>query len=214
MAFAAIDKVVERNIPSAREEWANGKKYVQWGDRNLFPEYLLSLYQNVTTLRGVVDGAVNYTVGDDVTTAELNGRMNLSGETVRDLVRKMADGFFADIAALVEARKRYDVVPDSPFGAMDALYGSLLAKRRLALALWDVKCEGLDFSGELASIVEGAYLSHFGKTGAGDPVLQAKLASAMVVAMLHYRLEAGEPFTAADIHAELDVLHRRVSGSR
>ena len=38
-----------------------------------------------------------------------------------DLVRKMADGFFADIAALVEARKRYDVVPDSPFGAMDAL---------------------------------------------------------------------------------------------
>jgi AcrR family transcriptional regulator len=131
-----------------------------------------------------------------------------------DLVRKMADGFFADIAALVEARKRYDVVPDSPFGAMDALYGSLLAKRRLALALWDVKCEGLDFSGELASIVEGACLSHFGKTGAGDPVLQAKLASAMVVAMLHYRLEAGEPFTAADIHAELDVLHRRVSGSR
>ena len=131
-----------------------------------------------------------------------------------DLVRKMADGFFADIAALVEARKRYDVVPDSPFGAMDALYGSLLAKRRLALALWDVKCEGLDFSGELASIVEGAYLSHFGKAGAGDPVLQAKLASAMVVAMLHYRLEAGEPFTAADIHAELDVLHRRVSGSR
>ena len=98
-----------------------------------------------------------------------------------DLVRKMADGFFADIAALVEARKRYDVVPDSPFGAMDALYGSLLAKRRLALALWDVKCEGLDFSGELASIVEGAYLSHFGKAGAGDPVLQAKLASAMVV---------------------------------
>lgn len=131
-----------------------------------------------------------------------------------DLVRKMADGFFADIAALVEARKHYDVVPDSPFGAMDALYGSLLAKRRLALALWDVKCEGLDFSGELASIVEGAYLSHFGKAGAGDPVLQAKLASAMVVAMLHYRLEAGEPFTAADIHAELDVLHRQVSGSR
>lgn len=90
MAFAAIDKVIERNIPSAREEWANSKKYVQWGDRNLFPEYLLSLYQNVTTLRGVVDGAVNYTVGDDATTAELNGRMNLSGETVRDLVRKMA----------------------------------------------------------------------------------------------------------------------------
>jgi len=131
-----------------------------------------------------------------------------------DLVRKMADGFFADIRSLVEARKRYGEVPDGPFGAMDALYGSLLAKRGLALALWDVKCEGLDFSGELASIAEGAYLSYFGDAGSGDPALQAKLASAMVVAMLRYKLEAGEPFTVADIHNELDVLHRRALGSR
>lgn len=40
------------------------------------------------------------------------------------------------------------------------------------------------------------------------------MASAMVVAMLRYKLEAGEPFTVADIHAELDVLHRRALGSR
>lgn len=90
MAFAAIDKRIERNIPSAREEWASGKKYVQWGDRNLFPDYLLSLYHTVTTLRGVVDGAVNYTVGDEVTTAVLGGKMNKSGENVRELVRKIA----------------------------------------------------------------------------------------------------------------------------
>lgn len=90
MAFAAIDKVVEKNIPSAREENVRGKRYVIWGDKNLFPDYLLTLYRNVTTLRGIVDGAVNYTVGDEVTTAAMNDKMNKKGETSRDLVRKMA----------------------------------------------------------------------------------------------------------------------------
>lgn len=90
MAFAAIDKVLQRNIPTAREDWANGKKYVAWGDRNLYPDYLLSLYQSVTTLRSVIDGAVNYTVGDDVVTGRLHDKMNRMGETARDLVRKIA----------------------------------------------------------------------------------------------------------------------------
>ena len=130
-----------------------------------------------------------------------------------DLVRKMADGFFADVMELVEARRQLGEVPQGPFGAMDALYGSLLAKRGLALALWDVKCEGLDFSGELGSIVENAYLSYFGDSGSGDPALQARLASAMVVTLLRYKLAAGESFTSSDIHAELDVLHRRALGA-
>ena len=90
MAFAAINKVMDRNIPHAREEVVGGKMYIQWGERNLFPDYLLSLYQSVTTLRGAVDSAINYTVGDDVTTSMLNGRMNTRGESVRDLVRKLS----------------------------------------------------------------------------------------------------------------------------
>lgn len=129
-----------------------------------------------------------------------------------DLVRKMADGFMEDIRALVEARKEVGVTPQAPLGGIDALYEQLLRKRNLALALWDVKTEGLDFSGELAAIVEMAYLAYFGSEGAGDPALQAKLASAMVVALLRYKLEAGEPFTTADIHREFDILHRYALG--
>jgi len=129
-----------------------------------------------------------------------------------DLVRKMADGFMEDIRALVEARKEVGVIPQGPFDGVDALFEQLLRKRSLALALWDVKTEGLDFSGELATIVEAAYLSYFGSEGTGDPALQAKLTAAMVVTLLRYKLEAGEPFTTADIHREFDILHRYALG--
>ena len=131
-----------------------------------------------------------------------------------DLVRKMADGSMEDIRALVEARKAMGKIPQGPFGTIDALCEQLLKKRRLALALWDVKTEGLDFTGELGAIVEVGYLEYFGSEGAGDPALQAKLVSAMVVTMLRYKLEAGEPFATADIHRELDVMHRRAFGGR
>lgn len=131
-----------------------------------------------------------------------------------DLVRKMADEFMADVHAMVVVRKSAGSDTEGPFAAIDALYEQLLAKRTLALALWDVKTEGLDFSGELAATVEQAYLSHFGAEGVGDPALQAKMVSAMVVTMLRYKLEAGEPFTSVDIHRELDVLHRRSMGGR
>ena len=129
-----------------------------------------------------------------------------------DLVRKMADGFMTDVHAMVAIRKAVNTDTQGPFAAIDALYEQLIAKRALALALWDVKTEGLDFSGELGATVEQAYLSYFGAEGVGDPVLQAKMVSAMVVTMLRYKLEAGEPFTSADVHRELDVLHRRSMG--
>lgn len=88
--FAAISPTLQRVIPTPTEEWSASKRFVKWGTDNLYPYYLLNLYRSVTTLRSIVDGAVNYTVGDEVTIDKLKGRMNRLGETVRDLVRKMA----------------------------------------------------------------------------------------------------------------------------
>ncbi|MBQ9002649.1 MAG: TetR family transcriptional regulator, partial [Eggerthellaceae bacterium] len=90
-----------------------------------------------------------------------------------DLMRKMADSFLADIAALVEERKSLGMRVQGPFAAANALYERLLDKRDLALALWNVRCEGLDFQGELRHMVEDAYLSYFGAEGEGDPRFQA-----------------------------------------
>jgi len=129
-----------------------------------------------------------------------------------DLMRKMADSFLADIAALVEERKSLGMRVQGPFAAANALYERLLDKRDLALALWNVRCEGLDFQGELRHMVEDAYLSYFGAKGEGDPRFQAALGSAMLVAMLHYKLKAGVQFTVEDTHRELSVLMRHMLG--
>ena len=129
-----------------------------------------------------------------------------------DLVRVMADSFLADIDALVEERKSLGARPQGPFVTANALYERLLEKRDLALALWNVRCEGLDFQGELRHAVEDAYLSYFGVEGEGDAHFQAALGSAMLVAMLRFKLEAGEPFTIENTHRELSMLTRRMLG--
>lgn len=88
--LAAINQTTQRSIPTPTEEWNASRRFIKWGDDNLYPYYLLNLYRSVTTLRSIIDGAVNYTVGDDVVVDRLGGKMNRTGESARDLVRKMA----------------------------------------------------------------------------------------------------------------------------
>ena len=92
--FYAIDRVMEKELPRPTEKQSSDKKYMMWGEGNTFPDYLLGLYDEVTTLRAIVDGARDYVVGNDVTTALLGGRMNRNGETVRDLVYKLSFDWF------------------------------------------------------------------------------------------------------------------------
>ena len=43
VSFAALDQYVERNIVSPREKKLINKDFIEWGDNNLYPEYLLDL---------------------------------------------------------------------------------------------------------------------------------------------------------------------------
>lgn len=90
--FAAIDPYVETNIVSPDESRTRDKGYVQWGTANGYPHYLLDLYRNVTSLRSVVNGCVDFTVGDDVTSIvrPYGDYMNRRGETARDIVKRLA----------------------------------------------------------------------------------------------------------------------------
>lgn len=90
MTFAAIDKYLERNIVSPTEARQSGKDWVQWGDANAYPEFLLELYKDCTTLRSVVDGSVDYTCGNGATTTLFGGVMNKHGQTADDIVRALA----------------------------------------------------------------------------------------------------------------------------
>ena len=92
MAFAAIDKTIIKNIPKLTQDEVRGKDYISYGDNNLYPQYLYSLYQDVTTLKTVIDGTSNYIAGDDVA-CNIQGfitSMNRKGDTARNMVKWLA----------------------------------------------------------------------------------------------------------------------------
>ena len=95
VSFSAIDPWLERNIVSPAETPVHGKDYVQWGDGNAYPDYLLELVKTVPTLRSIVQGTVDFIVGDDVSILPLvpgwtPGQMNLRGDTITEQVEDIA----------------------------------------------------------------------------------------------------------------------------
>ena len=97
-SFAAIDSYLETNIVSPVEKVLAGRDMVEWGIRNAYPDYLLDLYNNVPTLRSIINGNIDYVAGDDVTIMPLqeeftNQEMNRRGDTIREQVKDIAKDF-------------------------------------------------------------------------------------------------------------------------
>ena len=97
-SFAAIDQYVETNILLPTERLISNKDMVEWGTRNAYPDYLLELYNNVPTLRSIINGNIDYIAGDDVNIAPLqpeytNSEMNRRGDTIREQVKDIAKDF-------------------------------------------------------------------------------------------------------------------------
>ena len=97
-SFAAIDSYVETNIVSPVEKVLAGRDMVEWGTRNAYPDYLLDLYNNVPTLRSIINGNIDYVAGDDVSIFPLqeeftNQEMNRRGDTIREQVKDIAKDF-------------------------------------------------------------------------------------------------------------------------
>ena len=63
--LAALNPFVTTNLPTLTES-NSGRGFVTYGDDNRYPDFLLSLYDNVSTLRSVIDGCVDYVVGEGV----------------------------------------------------------------------------------------------------------------------------------------------------
>lgn len=97
-AFAAIDQYVEQNIVLPTEKIISSREWVEWGTRNAYPEYLLDLYNNVPTLRSIINGNIDYVAGDDVSIIPLreefdNQEMNKRGDSIREQIRDIAKDF-------------------------------------------------------------------------------------------------------------------------
>jgi len=95
VSFAAIDPYVETHIVTPREK-TTSRDWVEWGDRNRYPDFLLGLSKDSPTLRSVIMGTVDFIVGDDITIAPLPdagyraGVMNPKGTTIREQARTLA----------------------------------------------------------------------------------------------------------------------------
>lgn len=92
ISFAAINPYAESNIVTPKETSYAGREWIEWGDNNLYPEFLQSLYDNVPTLQSIIEGCVDYAAGDEIVIAPLNdslepGVMNLKGDTIEEQAR-------------------------------------------------------------------------------------------------------------------------------
>ena len=97
VSFAAIDQYVETNIVLPTERVTN-RDFVEWGKGNNYPGYLLDLYNNVTTLRSIINGNIDFITGDDVSILPLGDRfaegiMNTRGDLITDIVRDLAKDY-------------------------------------------------------------------------------------------------------------------------
>lgn len=97
-SFAAINQYVEDYIVRPTEKLLSGKDLVEWGTRNAYPDYLLELYNNVPTLRSIINGNIDYIAGDDVSIMPLqaeytNQEMNRRGDSIREQVKDIAKDF-------------------------------------------------------------------------------------------------------------------------
>ena len=97
VSFAAIDQYVETFIVLPTEKVTN-RNFVEWGKGNNYPGYILDLYNNVTTLRSIINGNIDFVTGDDVTILPLRDRfidgiMNTRGDLITDIVRDLAKDY-------------------------------------------------------------------------------------------------------------------------
>lgn len=95
MVFSAIDKKFVESIPELTQETARGKDYVYYGSDNLYCDYLWSLYNDVSTLKTIIDGTADYITGDDVhcNIPGMEVQVNRKGDTMRDLIKWLSKDY-------------------------------------------------------------------------------------------------------------------------
>lgn len=81
-------------IPEMIEVSVKNKEYVGFGIDNMFPNYLLQLYNQCADHQSIIDGCVNYVMGNGITIVnnvkleEFAKNVNADGETLADIMRK------------------------------------------------------------------------------------------------------------------------------
>lgn len=98
ISFAAIDPYIDTNIVLPVEKFVPARDLMEWGTRNSYPDYLLDLYNNVPTLRAIINGNIDFIAGDDVSILPLtqhlpNGIMNNRGDHIREQIKDISKDY-------------------------------------------------------------------------------------------------------------------------
>lgn len=90
-AFSAIAPLPSMS-GSMREGVTSNGKYVEWGKGNQTPAMLRDLYLDVATLETIINGTVDYVLGNEIrcNVSEFADKVNKKGETITDLIEKLA----------------------------------------------------------------------------------------------------------------------------
>lgn len=98
ISFAAINPYIDSHIILPTEKYVSHKDLMEWGAKNSYPDYLLDLYNNVPTLRAIINGNIDFITGDDVSILPLteslpNGMMNNRGDHIRDQIKDISHDY-------------------------------------------------------------------------------------------------------------------------
>lgn len=96
LSFAALGSYVESRIVEGTESLNRTNQYIEWGRGNDFPQYLLSLYRSVASLRSVINGSTDYVVGNGVNAfvPALSGAVNPEKMTIAQVVGCLAKDYY------------------------------------------------------------------------------------------------------------------------
>lgn len=97
VSFASLDPYIQQNIILPVEKNISAKNLVEWGTGNRYPDYLLDLYNNVPTLRSIINGNIDFITGDGSQILALPGLapgvMNRKGDTIAEQLRDIAKDY-------------------------------------------------------------------------------------------------------------------------
>ena len=97
LKFSVLD-IEERYKYDYAEPVYSAEQIVSYGSDNLAPILFNNCYKNSATLKSIIDGSVNYVVGDGVEVNDklgtLKEQVNRNGLTMREFVAKLAMSYF------------------------------------------------------------------------------------------------------------------------
>ena len=95
--LSVID-IEKKYVYDADEVISSTKGPVNWGKDNKYSSFLKNLYYNSATLSSIINGSVNYVLGNGVEATEKaakwNDTVNRRGDTLYDIVNSLASDYF------------------------------------------------------------------------------------------------------------------------